>query len=141
MTTRRHLLVFSLLAVVVLAGAVSLLWPRTAITRENAAKIRVGKTLVEVETILGGSPRNETTGPLVLDIVEPAEAGWESTLQKQWIEFMFVEPPTKRVMWQSDQVVIWVSCNGAGCVNACDYFPMRRADESPVDKLRRWLQL
>ena len=138
---RRRLVLIGLLAAFLAAGAaVWLFWPRTAITRENAAKVRVGMTLVEVETILGGSPRNETTGPLELDAVEPAD--WEEgTLQRRWIDFMFVEPPAKRVMWHLDQVVIWVQWNAAGYVNACDYFPQRRAAESPLDMLRRWLRL
>src|SRR5260370_30931418 len=44
-----------------------LLWPRTAITPENAAKIREGMTLLEVEAILGGPGRNESTGTLTGD--------------------------------------------------------------------------
>ena len=142
MTTRRRpFLALSLFAaIVVLAGFVRWAQPGTAITRENSAKVRVGMTLVEVETILGGPPRNETTGPLELDAVEPAD--WEEgTLQRRWIDFMFVEPPAKRVMWHSDQVVIWVQWNAAGYVNACDYFPQRRAAESPLDMLRRWFGL
>ncbi len=145
-TRPRRLLLLAVVAVVVaMAGGAWLLWPRSAITRENAAKIRVGMTLVEVQTILGGPPRDETTGPFVLDpdFVEPAGEDWTGTLQGRWIDFMFVEPPRapRRVMWHSDQVVIWVRCNAAGCVNACDHFPLRRAEESPLDMLRRWLRL
>jgi hypothetical protein len=66
MTRRtRRLLLFGLPAGLVAAMlAVWLLWPRTAITRENADKIRMGMTLAEVETILGGRARNEATGTL-----------------------------------------------------------------------------
>jgi outer membrane protein assembly factor BamE (lipoprotein component of BamABCDE complex) len=66
--TRRRLLLFALIAVaVVLAVGVWLLWPRTAITRENAAKIQAGMTLAEVEAILGGPARDEMTGRVLSD--------------------------------------------------------------------------
>src|SRR5438067_993746 len=52
--TRRHLLLFSLLAGLLALGVdVWLLWPRSAVTRENFAKLRVGMTLAEVEEVLG----------------------------------------------------------------------------------------
>ena len=68
----RRLLLFALLAgLLVLGVGVWLLWPRTAITRENAGKIQVGMTLAEVEAIFGesgaatprGQARPGTTGP------------------------------------------------------------------------------
>ena len=37
-------------------------WPRSVITRENAAKIRPGMTGAEVEALLGGAARDETGG-------------------------------------------------------------------------------
>jgi hypothetical protein len=52
-------------ALAVLGTAVALavglwwVWPRTAITRENAERIREGMTLAEVEAILGGPARDE----------------------------------------------------------------------------------
>jgi hypothetical protein len=61
--TRRRLLLFILASVAVLAVGAWLLWPRTAITRENAAKIKEGMTLAEVEAILGGPARNESDMP------------------------------------------------------------------------------
>ena len=59
MTTRRRLMLFGLLAGLLALGAGGwLLWPRTsAITRENAAKIKAGMSLAEVEAILGGPAR------------------------------------------------------------------------------------
>src|SRR5262245_10142275 len=53
-----------------------LLWPRTAITRENGEKIHEGMTQAEVEAILGGPARDEASGPLVADST-PAEARGE----------------------------------------------------------------
>ena len=60
MTTRRRLLLPSLLAC--LATLAVVLWPRTAITPENAAKIQAGMTLTEVEALLGGPARDEGMG-------------------------------------------------------------------------------
>jgi hypothetical protein len=60
MTRTRRLLLFAVpagLAVALIAAW--LLWPRTAITRENAEKIQVGMTLAEVEAILGGPARDD----------------------------------------------------------------------------------
>jgi hypothetical protein len=56
MTRRtRRLLLFGLPAALLASAiAAALLWPRTAITRENAARIQVGMTLTQVEAILAG---------------------------------------------------------------------------------------
>jgi hypothetical protein len=60
MTTRHRLLLPSLLACLAMLAVV--LWPRTAITRENAAKIQAGMTLPEVAALLGGPARDEGMG-------------------------------------------------------------------------------
>jgi hypothetical protein len=63
MTKRKHrLLLLSLPALVALTVGAWLLWPRSAITRENAEKIQSGMTPAEVEAILGGPPRDESRG-------------------------------------------------------------------------------
>jgi hypothetical protein len=63
--TRRRLLLFGLLAALLVLGAGAwVVWPRMAITPENAAKIKQGMTLAEVESILGGAARDESTGNL-----------------------------------------------------------------------------
>ena len=63
MTRRRVLLLGTVAIVVALVAAVSVVrpWP-SAITEENAAQIKRGMTLEEVEAILGGPPRNERGG-------------------------------------------------------------------------------
>jgi hypothetical protein len=61
--TRRRFLLFSLAAVAGLVVAGWLIWPRTEITRENAAKIKEGMTLAEVEAIFGGPARSESDLP------------------------------------------------------------------------------
>jgi hypothetical protein len=103
MTARRCLLVFGLLPGVLALGAgVLLLWPRTAITRENAAKIKEGMTLAQVEALLGGPPRSETTGATLTVDEQPMGA-----LQ----HFAFQLNMNRKPMppkWQSDHVVIAV---------------------------------
>jgi SmpA / OmlA family len=63
--TRRLLLLALPAAVVALIVAAWLLWPHTAITCENAAKIQVGMTRAEVEALLGEPTRGETPGRVV----------------------------------------------------------------------------
>ncbi len=40
---------------------------RSAISREAAARIEQGMSLADVEALLGGPPRDESTGPLTAD--------------------------------------------------------------------------
>src|SRR5258708_7344213 len=65
---KRRPLCLALFACIAAAGIVAfLLLSRSAINRENFEKIAVGMTLAEVETILGGPQRDESTGPVVPD--------------------------------------------------------------------------
>jgi hypothetical protein len=66
-TTRRRSAVY-LSGVAVLGVAAFAAWlylTRTAITEDTAIRIRPGMTLAEVEAILGGPARDESTGPLI----------------------------------------------------------------------------
>src|SRR4051812_18163811 len=68
MTRRRWLLLGMVVAAAVLAAGLWLIQPpRSAINGENAAKIRRGMTLAEVEAILGGPPRADSTCPLLFE--------------------------------------------------------------------------
>jgi hypothetical protein len=140
-------LILSLVAVVVvLSVGVWLLWPCTAITRANAAKIQNGMTRVEVLTLLGGPPRDESTGPLGLDHPEEADSDpMHQARLRQWIDCTlradFEPDGGPRGKWQSNQVVIYIWWDVAGNVESCDVFPMRRAPESPLAMLRRWFGL
>lgn len=63
--SRRLLLRFALLTAILVAAV---LWPRpSAITRENQAKVHEGMTRDEFEAILGGPPRDESSGPTEYD--------------------------------------------------------------------------
>jgi hypothetical protein len=70
MTRRRLRLLGLVVAFAVLGAGVWLFLTRTAITRENFEMIQVGTTLAEVETILGGPERDESTGPLLAVLPE-----------------------------------------------------------------------
>ena len=129
MTTRRRVLVFGLLAgLLALSGGVWLLWPRPGITRANAAKIKVGMTLPEVEAILGGPARCEATGEVVVE----GEAVVE---RNAYPRLAFRDART----WQSNTVEIWVTFDADERVADIDPIPLRH--ESALELVRRWLRL
>jgi hypothetical protein len=143
MTRRtRRLLLFGLpTAVVVVLLAVWLLWPRSALTRENAAKIREGMTRAEVEALLGGPARNESTGLTNPDIRTP-DAAEHSRVETQMAERMLEVAAGGTVWgWTSDRVAVHVRFDEAGRVSVVEVFPLRRAAEDPLDRLCRWLGL
>jgi len=125
---RRLFVALGLLAGLMLTGVVAwLLWPRTAISRENAVTIREGMTLTEVEAILGGPARDETTGPV--------EVGFLA--QKRYA----TATPLQRHQWKSDEILVTVECDPEGRVWSCVTTLVRRVDESPIAMFRRWLGL
>jgi hypothetical protein len=136
--TRRRLLL-GLPAATVAGFAITWwLWPRTAITRENAAKMREGMTLAQVEAILGGPARDESSGPLVPDLPEDA------TLEESGAAHRFLR--TKgwshlNQVWTSDRLMIRVDFDPDWRVVSFASRPVRRFQESPLDILRRWLGL
>jgi hypothetical protein len=149
-TRRRRLLLLGLLAVVTVAVLVALrlLWPPTAITRENAEKIRERMTLAKVEAILGGPARDETVGlVLVGQMPEETEEQRRPPLARR-VEllggqfFRYARPlaPSQKV-WASVSCVIRVDFDSEGLVESWDSMLVRGADESPVEMLRRWLRL
>jgi hypothetical protein len=114
----RRLVLVLVAGIALLAFGVWLLWPRTAITRENAAKILPGMTLAEVEAILGGPARDETPKrPLVVKI-------------------QGVHPDCE---WNSDQVSIWLHLDAEGRVRECRAIPVPA--QSGLNRLRRRLGL
>jgi hypothetical protein len=137
----RRLLLFGLFAGLVVAlVAAWLLWPRTAITRENAAKIQKGMTLAEVETILGGRARNEATGTLSVDVADadPAEMS-QRRLRARALAGAWNGQGA--AVWQSDSVIIWVEFDEAEQVARAHSVPLRREPDSICVMLRRWLRL
>jgi hypothetical protein len=130
-----------------LAGA--FVWaflPRMAITRENAAKIQEGMTLVEVEALLGGPERIETTGPTEGDSDDGPDA--EREAGERFIIALTHTQGSRRSRvnssqrtWGSDRVAIFVVFDADERVIDFAVRPLRRAPESLSDLLRRWLGL
>ncbi len=141
--SRRRILVLVLPAAVVSSMAAAwLLWPRTAITRENAARIQPGITRADVEALLGGPPRDEATGPVSLDLDDRPEDGAQLWLEWQFRGLFQADPVGPHAsLWGSNRVVIWVQFDGQDRVTACTAFPMRRVGETPLALVRRWLGL
>ncbi len=129
MTRRRRLLVFGLLASLLVLGVRGwVLWPRmaTAITRESAARIQENMTLAEVEALLGGPARDETTGPL-------EDLGMGDPLGNRGVVVFRT--------WKSDLVSIWAGFDEDNRVTGRIIVYTRRAPENLLDMFRRWLRL
>lgn len=126
MPRRRRFLVLSLAAILVGLGVgLWLLWPHTAITHENADRIQPGMTLAEVEAILGGPARDETGGRF-----------WINQLGST----LFLGNSPESQQWVSDEcaVAVWFT-DGHVAFHRLDFVVPK--DETPLDKLRRWLRL
>jgi hypothetical protein len=138
MTRRRRLLLLGLTTLTVLALCACLLRPRTAITRENAERIRAGMTIAEVEALLGGPPRDDSTGPVVAE-VDPEHGILEEKRLTFYTARWTPERPNVIVQWQSDEVNISVAFTAEGRVDGSGYLRLHRVQESPLDRLSRWL--
>jgi hypothetical protein len=152
MSRRRLLLMFGFLVVLVMLGVGEfVLWaqPRTAITRENAAKIQVGMTLAEVEAILGGPARYEATGELVAEIPgEPQVNIWGKIPEELILnEFQVaVENYSKRHgrrLWVSCELVVFVDFDDSWRVISADFAPVHRRvlQQGILEIIRRLLGL
>jgi hypothetical protein len=131
-------------AVAVLAGA-RLLWPRSAITAKTAEKVRPVTTLAEVEAILGGPARDESTGPTERDD-DPGAAGpgGGGVIGFAWAlgpSLPDGNPCELRKMWATDHLMVVVDFNGGGRVTAKRTFRTHLVRETLRDRLRRWLGL
>jgi hypothetical protein len=133
MTTRRRLLVFGLLASLLALGAFWLLWPlwqpesASEISTENAARIRTGMTLAEVEAILGGPPRRVGNGG------PPTIKALQDRLGLSHLR--------GAKLWRSNYAIIWVEFGTDERVIAFACAPVRYQNVSRLDTIRRWLGL
>lgn len=130
--SRRRLLLFGVsVAVVMLDLGGFVLWaqPRTAITRENAAKLQRGMTLEEVQASLGGPARNDGTGLIEEDDpnLPPLPISWpeNGTL----------------VTWVSSSVKVDICFATDDRMVESYVDSIHRVQQSPLDMLRRWLGL
>lgn len=144
---RRRTLLFGLLVVALVFGAAWLLWPRMAISCENAAKIKQGMTLAEVETLLGGGERLDTTGPTEPDTDHHRPDAEQVAAERYEASLVSLEDSRRSQMgssmrtWASDRVAIFVVFDATERVAAFAVHPLRRAPESLLAMLRRWLHL
>ena len=131
MTRRRVLLLGSIAIVTAMAVGTWVLWSGpSAISVENAANIREGMTLADVEAILGGPARNETDLPdnFIYDA------------------FMMVAGPGLRIAvdrrWACRGLIVVVEFDDTGHVvrHWTAAFDVE-SDHSIVARLRRWLGL
>jgi hypothetical protein len=145
---RRRLLLFGLLVAITLAMVGGIwwwaVWPHTAISRENAARIDKGMTRAEVEAILGGPARIEPSTGVVpdLDLNLPENDQLLRLMEEQQLALIAeTRPIAERPIWVSDNVSIYVRFDDQGRVEKCLSVPVRPVQESLTDKLRRWLRL
>jgi hypothetical protein len=131
MTHRCRFAILSLVAVaVVVAAWVWLFWPRTAITLENARKIRPGMTLAEVEAILGRPERDEFQFGML--VVNPVPGG--DLLNPGWV-------PGCHRRWTSRQASVGVFFDADDRVFDRHYGLVPLFNSDMEDKLRAWFGL
>jgi hypothetical protein len=129
--SRRWRFLFAVPALLALVGTCALLaWPRaSAITRENEARIREGMTPDELRAILGGPPRDASSGPTDLD--PDALAGRMGR----------PAPPsvTRIYEWRSDAVLIRVHFDADRRVDWLDSCPLRRTYPGALETVQHWV--
>ena len=129
---RRRVHLLALLTVLVVAAVcAAMVWPRSsAITRENEARIHEGMSWDELKVILGGPPRDESTGPTELD---PGALA---------VRIGRPPPPsmTRIYEWISDEVLIRVAFDANGRAEWITTCPMRRTFPGVVPTVRHWLR-
>jgi hypothetical protein len=140
--TRRPLIAVSV-AVAIFLVVAWLAWPRTAINQTNFERIQMGMSLAEVEEILGGPARDESSGHLVADaVVNDAELGPEERAMMAKLRLVTFTVSWGRGprFWTSNQLMIRVELDANERVMSMDALPVH-SEESLLDKLRRWLRL
>jgi hypothetical protein len=130
--------------VAVAAGVAAFaVWPnQSQINPENAAKVHEGLTLEEVEAILGGPARDDSTGPLTIAKSEDDAVG-QSHLELTrdiWVTLGLMTQNSSWVHreWVSNTTLVQVAfIDGRALVPRC--FAVRRVREAPWVMVRRWM--
>lgn len=142
----RRLLLYAVPATLALIGCGGwLIWPRTAITKESFAQIRKGMSRAEVDVILGGPPRDESTSLVGINWGE----GWKGVAwdqmtdaERQKAQFESFREPMNfsgRLLpeWTSDFACIQIGFDRHDRVYDQICYPVICA--SPIERLGRWL--
>lgn len=132
MKNRRRFVVYCLPATVAFLVGLWVTWPRSAITKDNADRLRNGMTLEQVEAVLGGHARDETSGRVVQDLPDGSEAPvFHSTLN--------AIPGIRH--WVSDRWMIRVDFDLDDHVISWSATPVHRENAAALEMLRRLLHL
>jgi hypothetical protein len=134
------MLLLILPAILVALAVLWLLRPQTAITPENAASIRVGMTVAQVEEILGGECRDESTGPIWSDESdgEDVDRALATFCRQFYLQGTSPAPPPR---WTSDRSIVLVAFDQDDRVHSYDTISVHRVNEDPLTILGRWLRL
>jgi hypothetical protein len=118
---RPHRFLFLSIAAIAVAVGIWTLWPRSAITLQNMKRIKAGMTLAEVEQILGGPARDESSGATAFVQTAPGPSrGFDDS--RRWIG-------------QEHGVTVWFANQQVISLNiGIVVWP-----ESVLDIFRRWL--
>jgi outer membrane protein assembly factor BamE (lipoprotein component of BamABCDE complex) len=125
--TRRRLLLVMIATALALTAGVWLAWPRprSAINRDNAAKIEAGMTVAQVNALLGGPGRDEG-GDFTVHYVESSDR----VIPDDCNVWLWVSAECGVMVYFRDDRVCHVSVGES-----------TRREESLPAKLRRWLGL
>jgi hypothetical protein len=155
--TKRKRWAAALAGIVMVGVAAFCLWlysTCTAITEDSAVRIRAGMTLAEVETILGGPARDESTGPLVADLtfvgddrrndarepIDPIE--FCTSVRRELVDGGRGEGSLPAAgFWLSNRAMIRVDFGASGRVERARWLPARRDYGDTLDRFRAWLGL
>ena len=130
MTKCKHCLLGSLLCLITAATVFThfTLSSRTAITYENYERIEIGMTQAEVEAILGGPARNESTDDTIPDD--------EDELLHYVLKCF--DSHKRDLLWSSNSAIIRIDFHHQRVVSSdC----VRVHPENALEKLCRWLGL
>jgi hypothetical protein len=127
------------LALAGVIGGVAILWPRSAITRRNYERIHIGMPLAEVDHVLGGPSRDESSGPLWSDESAGESVDW--ALLTFRVKYSMGGPPPPHQEWLTDQLIVLVELDEDDRVAFCNAIEVHRVNGGFLDILRRWLRL
>lgn len=126
----------------VLACVVFLAQDHSAINPANYERIQVGMPLAEVEAILGGPARDEATGPIVADENDDLDfLEWKVDIFRISYDWTLLNATKDVQRWNSDRLMIRVEPDEQRRVAGKARLEVRRVQESPWQKVRRWLRV